>query len=178
MHKYLLTVLLLFALHTNAQQSKDVSEDSSYEAGGLKFGYNILNESVKEVGDKGNFSRYEISFYVTNTGGTAKLILFSAGTFKSDDDYNMQQVAHFDCLNATGARLTSKSATINAKALYVTAREERKNCDGKYVTERNKVQIGYYIGAGQTALSKEIIIVPLNEKPKIKVRVLANFSEL
>lgn len=178
MTKQLLTFLLLVTAHVHAQQSADVTEENPYEENGLKLGFNILNESIKEVGDKGNFSRYEISFYVTNASGAAKLILFSPGISKTDDDYGMQQVAHFDCLNATGARLTSKGAAVNAKALYVTAKEERKNCDGKYVTEKNKVQIGYYIGAGQTISIKEIIIVPLNEKPKIKARILAQFSEL
>ena len=179
---YIMKKIILFSLvftcrYANAQTANDVTEAQPYIEDGLEMGYNIVNSSTKETNST-DYSRYEVSFYVTNKSGAAKFILYSLSFLGSDDETSMKQVAKFDCVNATGARLTSKGAMIELKPFYVTAKQTKTNCDGKTVTEKNKVQIGYFIAAGATLHEKVILLVPLNEQPQIKVRLLQQFTIL
>jgi hypothetical protein len=84
----------------------------------------------------------------------------------------MNVLAKYDCINATGARLTSKTGSVTAKPMYVTARVNTKDAAGKSVVENQKVQIGYYLGVGETVSDNVIFIVPLNEKPDVRVRLI------
>jgi hypothetical protein len=87
-------------------------------------------------------------------------------------------LAKFDCVNATGARLTSKTGELNAKPMFVTARVNTRDEKGKSIVENQKVQVGYYIGAGETVEENVIFIVPLNSRPEIKVRVVGKISTM
>lgn len=143
---------------------------------GLQMGYSILSAKQKEVGDKGTFGRYSVRFYVTNTSGEAKILMYKQGfTFLSDLS---PAVAQFNCLNATGARLTSKEAIINAPACNVLANVEDKDADGKIKINKRFVQIGYWIKAGETIHADAIVIVPLDEMPKIVVTPVFNTNQL
>lgn len=160
---------VLFAMSSSAQQPYPVSDAAPVEANGLKAGYSIVSESQKEVGNKGDFSRYSINFYVTNTTNEAKIILYKQG-FNLLGSTTSANLASFTCTNATGARLTSKEATLQAKPCYVQADVEDKDCTtNKTKTNRRQVQIGYWIKAGETISSKTVMIVPLNTKPDMKV---------
>jgi len=143
---------------------------------GLQMGYSILSTKQKEVGDKGTFGRYSVRFYVTNTSGEAKILMYKQGfTFLSDLS---PAVAQFNCLNATGARLTSKEAIINAPACNVLANVEDKDAAGKTKINKRFVQIGYWIKAGETIYTDAIVIVPLDEMPKMVVTPVFNTNQL
>lgn len=137
---------------------------------GLELGYTIKSTEVKAVGDKGNFSRYSVSFYVRNTTNLGKIMLYKQGWNIANNVSN--QLAKFNCLNATGARLTSKEAIINAEACNVLAMVP--DCDPKK-TNKNKqfVQIGYWIKPGETIATTAILITPLNELPNVQVIYMA-----
>ncbi len=157
------------------QQHYAVSDSFPVTQNGLTMGYTIKSEEEKEVGNKGNFSRYSIKFFVTNTSGEAKIMLYK-------DGWNIlgnvsDQLVQFNCLNATGARFTSKSATLNAAPCNVIAIVEDKDANGKIVKNKRFVQIGSWIRAGQTFSTSAIIIVPLNEKPKMELIYLANMLQ-
>lgn len=154
------------------QQPLVVTDSMPATQDGLSMGYTIKSVEVKEVSDKGNFSRYSIKFYVTNISNEAKIILYK-------DGWNVlgnvsDRLVQFNCLNATGARFTSKSATLSAAPCEVMAIVEDKNADGKIVKNKRFVQIGYWIKAGQTFSTSAILIVPLNEKPRMEAIYLAN----
>ena len=175
---YLSLPLILLAVTTIAQQSVPVTEASPIESNGLRIGYNILQESEKEVGKKGNFNRYNIEFYVTNTTNEAKMILYKQGfnLFGSDVSANLVQ---FNCKNATGARLTTKGSTLLAKPCNVLAVVEDKDCSSnKTIQSKRSVQIGFWIRAGETISNKGIVIVPLNEKPDMSVTLVYNSNSL
>jgi hypothetical protein len=142
---------------------------------GLTMGYTIKSEEEKEVGNKGNFSRYSIRFYITNTTQEAKIMLYKDGwnLFGNTSD----KLVQFNCLNATGARLTSKTATLNAAPCTVMGVVDEKDSNGKDVKTKKFVQIGYWIKAGQTLSTNAIMIVPLNQKPLMEAVYLANSSQ-
>jgi len=137
---------------------------------GLEMGYTIKSTEVKAVSGKGDFSRYSVSFYVRNTTPLGKIMLYKQGWNILNNVSD--QLAQFNCLNATGARLTSKEAVINAEACNVLAIVS--DCDPKK-NNKNKqfVQIGYWIKPGQTISTSAILITPLNTLPDMQVTYLA-----
>lgn len=172
MKKCILFILLLQACNMFAQQAYQVSESAPVNVNGLVMGYTIKSEEEKEVGNKGNFSRFSVKFYVTNSTQEAKIILYKEG-FNPLGNVS-DQLAQFNCLNATGARFTSKSALIQAAPCNVMALVDDKDAGGKAVKNKRFVQIGYWLKAGQTFSASAIMIVPLNEKPNMEVAYLAN----
>jgi Ricin-type beta-trefoil lectin domain-like len=175
MKKSILFILLLQAGSMFAQSAFGVTESAPVNVNGLTMGYTIKSEEEKEVGNKGNFSRFSVKFYVTNSTQEAKIILYK-------DGFNVlgnvsDQLAQFNCLNATGARFTSKSAIIQAAPCNVMALVDDKDASGKEVKNKRFVQIGYWIKAGQTFSTSAIMIVPLNQKPNMEVVYLANLLQ-
>ena len=159
---------MLFFVPVFAQQLFSVTDSSPATAEGLQFGYNIVNEKEKEVGDKGNFSRFSLNFFITNTGAEAKMLLYKPGFNLLGNDVSPTLV-QFKCLNATGARLTSKEVLLQAKACTIMASVEDKDCaSGKTMQNKRMVQVGYWIKPGETISARTIVIVPLNERPDVK----------
>ena len=164
---------MLMCCSVFAQQTFPVTDSQPAVADGLEMGYTIKSTEVKAVGDKGNFSRYSVSFYVRNTTNQGKIMLYKQG-------WNVlgnvsDQLAQFKCLNATGARLTTKEAIINAEACNVLALVDDKDCGtGKTQQSKRFVQIGYWIKPGQTISTGAILITPLNELPNMQVTYLAS----
>jgi hypothetical protein len=169
----LIIPLLLITARLCAQQSHHVTDKEPAVINGLHVGYNIKSHEVKTVGDKGDFSRYAVRFYATNTTSEPKIILYKEGL--GHYTYGADHLVQFNCLNATGARLTSKSATILAPPCDVTAMVDDKECGtNKVVRNKRKVQIGYWIKPGQTLSTDVILIVPLNEQPNVEAVYLGN----
>lgn len=161
-------LLILSMINSHSQQTIQVTDSMPAILEGLKAGYDITGTSEKEVGNKGDFGRFKIHFYITNTSSQAKVILhkpnsniFGSGT--SPD------IAQFKCLNATGARMTSKEFTLQAKPCIIDALVEETDPAGKAVQNKKLANIGYWIRPGETIASNTIVIVPLNEKPHVSV---------
>lgn len=162
----LLIVLLILSKPSTAQQALPVTDTTPVVINGLQMGFSILSLKEKEVGDKGNFSRYSIRVYVTNVTPEAKIFMYKQG-FNLLSDLS-PEIVRFYCLNATGARFTSKEASLQAEPCSVLADVEDKDpATNKIVHNKRFVQIGYWIKAGETFHTDVIFIVPLNEYPKI-----------
>lgn len=158
-----------------AQQTFTVTDSMPAIVNGLTMGYRIKSAEEKEVKEKGNFSRYSIQFYITNTTAEAKIILYKQG-FTLLDGISADLV-RFDCSNATGARFTNKATTLQAAPCNILADVEDKDAaSGKTVHNKRFVQVGYWIKAGQTISTSSIMIVPLNESPKITATFLMSSS--
>ncbi|WP_460984120.1 ABC transporter permease [Spirosoma fluminis] len=150
-----------------AQTAYDITENEPAQFNGIEYGYAIRNEAKKEVG-KNTFNRYELTVYVANKSGCTKLL------FPRQTPFGLQpqdQLAQFDCLNATGARLTSKNSQVRAKPFYVPYSTTSKNAEGKAVTNTVQVQAGHMLANGETVSENIIVIVPDGEQPKLRVRV-------
>lgn len=160
---------------TRAQQAKSITEETPLLSDGIEYGYSIRNASSREVSNK-DFSRYEVTLYATNKSECSRVVFFGQSLTQSESENRI--LARFDCVNATGARLTSKTGEVNAKPMFVTARVTTKDDKGKTAIENQKVQVGYYIGVGETVEENLIFIVPLNSKPDIKVRIVNRVSVL
>jgi hypothetical protein len=150
-----------------AQQAYDVEAGKPAQLNGIDYGFEIRNERQMEISGE-NFMRYEVAIYATNRSNCTKL-MFPKPTFLSGDEPN--QLAVFDCLNATGKRLTSKSGTVVARPFTVPYQQKIKNSEGKEVTSTTNVQAGFMLRNGETVSNTFIAIVPKGERPVMKVRI-------
>ena len=164
-----LTLLIISFLLFNsikAQQIIDLKENTPYQNNGLEYGYSITNENSKQVKGE-DYERYELNFYVVNKGNCIKIIPFTSSNEGSEDEV---LIGEFNCKNATGKRLTSKSGKVNAKPWYTQVRVSDPNSSTKFRMIQG--QVGYAIKNGQTINNKVIVIVPKGERPVVTVRTV------
>lgn len=165
MRKLLTLLFVITQLRSTAQQALPVTDSLPALLDGIKAGYTITETSEKEVGNKGNFSRYKLRFYVTNITNETK-IFYQKPTFFGGTISNV--LVRFMCANATGARLTNKDATMQMQPAYITADVESEDCKtGKKAIHRQSVNIGYWLRPGETVTVNTIMITPLGEKPAV-----------
>jgi hypothetical protein len=163
-----LILALLFCSSAVFCQTADLAEKMPATFDGIEYGYLIKNEQVKSA--KGEeYSRFEITLYVTNKSGCTKLYA-QRNTYRNDDYSNL--LATFNCSNANGKRLTSKSGTVRAREFYVPVKQKE---NGKEVTQ--SVQAGYMFRNGETIKNTIIVLVPKDERPVVQCTV-NNLQEL
>ncbi len=168
----LLLVLLLAVMIAQSQQVADLDEGKPYSYNGIEYSYYISNERSREVKGE-DYERYEINLTVTNNSGCIKLIPLktswtnNSGSTSGQDDV---MIAEFNCLNATGKRLTSKKGTVSAKPWYTNVRVPDDSVKDKYKTV--SAQVGYAIRNGQSVTTRIIVIVPKGERPKMNCRII------
>ena len=155
---YFLSFVAFFAFSGIFAQSMD--ENTPVVSNGIEYGYAIKNEQTKSA--KGEeYSRIELTCYATNRSGCTKLYADRI-TFLSDESPNL--IATFNCSNANGKRLTSKSSQIKARDFFVNARMTE---NGKDVTR--SVKAGYIFRNGESVKNSIIVLVPLGERPMMNV---------
>ncbi len=143
------------AQNLNLEEKKPVTEN------GFDYGYIIKNEQVKEA--KGEeYSRFEITLYITNNSGCTKLYEQRSGFLDSEPNL----LAIFNCSNANGKRFTSKSGKISARDFYLNV---KRKVNDKETTET--VKAGYIFRSGETLRNNIIVLVPKGERPSIQCSI-------
>jgi hypothetical protein len=165
--KFLLLLILPFFCFSQA--SYDVSEGKPFVLNGIEYGFDIRNERKKEL-KKEEFSRFEITAYIKNNSGCTKL-MFPRQTLLLGLDYQ-DVMAEFDCLNATGKRLTAKSAKVRARDFTAPYSYTTKSADGKDFKNNVMVKVGNMLRNGETITNNFTVILPEGERPNIKVRII------
>jgi hypothetical protein len=146
------SAIILSAFTSNAQF--ELAPDSVKTINELEYGYTITNIQTKE-----DYERYELKFFVTNTGCT-KYIFLKTTNF----GFKAQNVlCEFNVINATGKRLTGKGRIISMPEWNYTITEAIKEYAGK------TIRIGYTFPKGSTVSGTEIILTPKGEKPIVKM---------
>lgn len=92
------------------------------------------------------------------------------GNERNTDNTNFK-LATFNCLNATGARLTAKGTELLPEPHYFNHRWTEKNAEGKTVERSQSILVGYFLTRGRQRESSIVIIVPPGEKPEIRASV-------
>ena len=163
-------LVLIFNLSLYSQQIVTLEENTPYAYNGIEYGYYISNATAKEVKGE-DLDRYEISAYVINKSGCVKTIpLRNNGSSSSSTSKDDVMVAEFNCINATGKRLTAKKSSVAAKPWFVLVRVPDETTKEKY--RSINAQAGYAIQNGQTITSRFIVIVPKGEKPSLNCRII------
>lgn len=163
---FLITLTTTFFCYHPAYAQK-ISDGQTLEVNGMDVTFNILNKESVESGGK-QYDRYKVSASVEN---------------KSDKAYNIRLSAfpqivsniglvELDCVNATGARLTSKKIELKMKAQMLNVTYSAYDKSGKFTTSTIPVTGSYYFDPGDTISDNAIFIVPQGEKPDVSVRSL------
>ncbi|MCX8530760.1 hypothetical protein [Chryseobacterium luquanense] len=77
-----------------------------------------------------------------------------------------------NCINVTGAKLTSKKIDLKPKAHNLNVTYWAYNKDGKYENSVIPVVAGYYVDPRDSSTDNAIFIVPQSEEPNVSVRKL------
>lgn len=165
--KKLFLSLFLMPLLASAQMAYDIEEGHPTEVNGIEYGFEIRNERKKDVKDE-TFNRFEITVYATNKSGCTKLMFPRQTVFGTE---YQEIIAQYDCLNATGKRLTSKSGTVKAKEFSVPYTTTIRNSEGKDVSNTVRVRAGNVFRNGESITENFIVIIPDGERPRMKVRI-------
>jgi hypothetical protein len=167
-----LTAILLFVTSSVfSQRVFDLQENNTTNADGVEIGFTITNEQKKEIGNE-TYARYEVTVYISNHSGCHRFFLDEGiGNVFGGSYASPGTIAIFDCINATGKRLTSKNVSVRAKPFYLNGSFSDTK-DGKTVTRTIRVQSGYILRNGDSVSNNLIIIVPLGERPIFKCRMM------
>lgn len=110
MKKISFLTLLLILLSTINFYGQKITDGTTVDLNGFAVTYNVLNKESVTVGGK-TFDRYKVSAtLVNNSGKSYNMRLSNAPQIVSDI-----KIAELDCINATGAKLTSKKLELKMK---------------------------------------------------------------
>lgn len=146
-------------------QAQKISDGQTVDLNGMAVTFNILNKESIESGGK-SYDRYKVSASVKNTTDKAYNIRLSA----FPQIVTNTGLVELDCINATGARLTSKKLELKMKAQMINVTYSAYDKSGKFVTSTIPVTGSYYFDPGDTISDNAIFIVPQGEKPDVSVR--------
>ncbi|NMR35122.1 hypothetical protein HIO71_13080 [Chryseobacterium aquaticum] len=147
--------------------AQKITDGATVDVNGLSVTFNILNKEAINVGGK-NFDRYKVSAGVTNNSG--KSINMRMAT--APQIVTNIALVEVNCINATGAKLTSKKIELKPKAHNLNVTYWAYNKEGKYESSVIPVIAGYYLDLGDTVNDTAIFIVPQGETPDVSVRKL------
>ncbi|MDF2933318.1 MAG: hypothetical protein K0R36_2649 [Chryseobacterium sp.] len=165
------SILLFFILSVVSfgtfVHAQKIADGETVDVNGMKVSFNITNKESVQVGGKA-FDRYKVSASVKNT---------------SDKSYNIRLTSYpqivldtgiveLDCMNATGAKLTSKKIQLKMKTQMINVSYSSYDKSGKSVTNILPVIGSYYFDSGDIISDDAIFIVPAGEKPEVNVRSL------
>jgi hypothetical protein len=163
-----LTSLLLFPvfifLGINIHAQK-ISDGQTVDINGMAVTFNILNKESVESGGK-SYDRYKVSASIKNNSDKTYNIRLSA----FPQIVSNIGLVELNCINATGARLTSKKIELKMKAQMINVTYSAYDKSGKFITSTIPVTGSYYFDPGDTITDNAIFIVPQGEKPDVSIR--------
>ncbi|SHM02422.1 hypothetical protein SAMN05444360_10743 [Chryseobacterium carnipullorum] len=161
---FILSVFLFFGVHANAQK---ISDGQTIEVNGMSVTFNILNKESIEAGGK-PYDRYKVSASVKNTSDKAYNIRLSS----YPQIVSNIGLVELNCINATGAKLTSKKIELKMKAQMINVTYSAYDKSGKFTNGIIPVTGSYYFDPGDTISDNAIFIVPQGQAPDVTVRSL------
>lgn len=156
--------LLLLMVFTSIGAQK-ITDGQTVTVDGLAVTFNILNKESVNAGGK-NYDRYKVSATLVNNSGKD----FNLRMSNAPQVVTNTELVELNCINATGAKLTSKKLTLkmNPQNLNVTYWAYTK--DGKYQSFVIPVVSGYFLDNGGSVSDNAIFIVPQGQAPDVTVR--------
>lgn len=158
----LFPVLIFLGISIHAQK---ISDGQTVDVNGMAVTFNILNKESVESGGK-SYDRYKVSASIKNNSDKTYNIRLSA----FPQIVSNIGLVELDCINATGARLTSKKIELKMKAQMINVTYSAYDKSGKFITSTIPVTGSYYFDPGDTISDNAIFIVPQGEKPDVSVR--------
>jgi hypothetical protein len=164
-----LAFLLPFLLVVSASNAQQIKDGETLNVNGIAVTYSVTNKEKLTIKDQ-DFDRYKVLVSIKNNTGKSFNIRLANSLDLSG--INSSKIIELDCVNATGARLTSKKVQVGMKSHLINVTYPAKDKDGKSITAILPVTAGYYFDEGQVIENDAIFIVPAEETPKVSVRSL------
>ncbi|MGC5744067.1 hypothetical protein [Chryseobacterium sp. NFX27] len=159
-----LSAVILLGISVKGQK---ISDGQTIEVNGMSVTFTILNKESVEAGGK-PYDRYKVSASVKNTSDKAYNIRLAS----YPQIVTNNGLVELDCINATGAKLTSKKIGLKMKAQMINVTYSAYDKSGKMTSSTIPVTGSYYFDPGDTISDNAIFIVPQGEKPDVSVRNL------
>lgn len=164
-----LAFLLPFLATASIAHAQQIKDGETVNVEGIAVTYSVVNKEKLTIKDQ-NFDRYKVLASIKNNSGKS----FNIRLASSLDLTGIanSKIIELDCVNATGARLTSKKVQVSMKSHMINVTYSTKDKDGKAITAVLPVVAGYYFDQGQVLENDAIFIVPAGEAPQVTVRSL------
>ncbi|MFN4363619.1 hypothetical protein [Chryseobacterium hispalense] len=167
MKKLIYSFAFIVVICFSFASAQKITDGSTIDVDGLSVTFNILNKESITVGGK-EFDRYKVSAkLVNNTQRNYNIRLNSFPQITPNIS-----LAEVNCINATGAKLTSKKLDLKLKPQNVNVTYWAYTKDGKYQSFLIPIIAGYYLDSGDSVNDNAIFIVPKGESPNVSVRSL------
>jgi hypothetical protein len=164
MNKLILTAVLFFVVVSNLAAQK-ITDGGSVDVNGLTVTFNIVNKETVSIGGQ-SFDRCKVAAtLVNNSGKSFNLRLSSYPQLTAKPE-----LIELDCINATGAKMTSKRLKLKMNTHYVRATYTSFSKDGQLQNNFLNVTAGYYLDNGETVKDEGIFIVPQGQLPDVTIR--------
>lgn len=160
----LFLILILMGVNLDAQK---ITDGQTLDLNEFKVTFSVINKETVEVKGK-QFDRYKVSASVKNNSEKSYNIRLSA----FPQIANNIGIVELDCINATGAKLTSKKIELKMKVQIINVTYSAYDKNGKFTSSVIPVTGSYYFDAGDTIHDEAIFIVPQGESPDVSVRSL------
>ncbi|WP_406824105.1 hypothetical protein [Pedobacter sp. KACC 23697] len=164
-----LTFLLPFLAVISIANAQQIKDGETVNVNGIAVTYSVTNKEKLTIKDQ-DFDRYKVLASIKNNTGKSFNIRLASSLDLSG--INSSKIIELDCVNATGARLTSKKVQVSMKSHLINVTYPTKDKDGKLTTAILPVTAGYYFDEGQVIENDAIFIVPAGEVPQVTVRSL------
>lgn len=161
---FLFFAVICFGNSLNAQK---ITDGQTIDVNGMSVTFNITNKESIEAGGK-PYDRYKVSATVKNTSDKSYNFRLSS----SPQIVSNIGIVELDCINATGAKLTSKKIELKMKAQMINVTYYAYDKSGKYTNSIIPVIGSYYFDQGDTISDNAIFIVPQGQAPDVTVRSL------
>lgn len=159
--------LIIFILALTSLNAQKISEGTTVDLDGLAVSFTILNKESITVSNK-NYDRYKVSASLVNKSDKNFTVrLNSAPQILTNID-----LVELDCVNATGAKLTSKKIKLKLKPQNLNVNYWAYSKDGKYQSFTIPVIAGYFLDKNDEVNDEAIFIVPQGEELNIVARKL------
>lgn len=164
-----LALLFLFCGVVAAVKAQQIKDGETVTLNGIAVSYTVVNKEKINIKDQ-DFDRYKVLASVKNNSGQSFNIRLTNSLDLSG--ISNSKIVELDCINATGARLTSKKLQVSMKSHLINVTYATKDKDGKTISAVLPVTAGYYFDQGQVIENDAIFIVPAGETPQVTVRSL------
>ena len=112
------------------------------------------------------YDRYKVSATLVNKSGKD----FNQRMSNAPQVATNIEIAELNCINATGAKLTSKKLALKLKPQNLNVTYWAYTKEGKYQSFVIPVVASYYLDNGDSVNDNAIFIVPQGEAPDVTVR--------
>lgn len=163
--KKLFAISILSLLTIGNLSAQKITDGQTIDLDGLAVTFNILNKESVTAGGK-NLDRYKVSATVVNKSGQS----INKRMSNAPQVATNIELVELDCVNATGAKLTSKKLALKLKPQNLNVTYWAYTKEGKYQSFVIPVVASYYLDNGDSTNDTAIFMVPQGETPEVNVR--------